>query len=63
MHCIFAPLTNTNILGKLPIRDSNNGVNWKLLSVDLQKYNTHVTAKDRIYEQDALRSVNSLGLY
>jgi hypothetical protein len=35
--CIFAQLTNSNILGKLPIRDSNNRVNWKLLLVDLVK--------------------------
>ena len=24
MYCIFAQLTNNNVLGKLPIRDSNN---------------------------------------
>jgi hypothetical protein len=35
--CIFAQLTNSNVLGKLHIRDSNNGVNWKLLLVDLAK--------------------------
>jgi predicted thioredoxin/glutaredoxin len=36
-YCIFAQLTNSNILGKLPIRDSNSRVNWKLLLVDLAK--------------------------
>ena len=34
---IFAQLTNSNVLGKLPIHDSNNRVNWKLLLVDLAK--------------------------
>ena len=24
VYCIFAQLTNSNVLGKLPIRDSNN---------------------------------------
>ena len=33
MCCIFTQLTNSNVLGKLPIRDSNNRVNWKLLLV------------------------------
>jgi hypothetical protein len=37
VYCIFAQLTNNNVLGKLPIRDSNNRVNWKLLLVDLAK--------------------------
>ena len=37
MYCIFAQLTNSNVLGKLPIRDSNNKVNWKLLLVGLAK--------------------------
>ena len=37
MYCIFAQLTNSNVLGKLPIRDSNNRVNWKLLLVDSAK--------------------------
>ena len=35
--CIFAQLTNSNVLGKLRIRDSNNRINWKLLLVDLAK--------------------------
>jgi hypothetical protein len=35
--CIFVQLTNNNVSGKLPIRDSNNRVNWKLLLVDLAK--------------------------
>ena len=36
-YCIFAKLTNSNVLGKLAIRDLNNWVNWKLLLVDLAK--------------------------
>ena len=30
-YCIFAQLINSNVLRKLPIRDSNNRVNLKLL--------------------------------
>ena len=42
VHCIFAKLTNSNFLGKLPICDSNNRVDWKLLyRWTLQKYNIH----------------------
>jgi hypothetical protein len=37
VYCMFTQLTNSNVLGKLPIRDSNNRVNWKLLLVDLAK--------------------------
>ena len=37
MYCIFAQLTNSNVLGKLPIRDANNEVNWELLLVGLAK--------------------------
>jgi hypothetical protein len=37
VYCIFAQLTNSNVLGMLPIRDSNNRVNWKLLLVDMAK--------------------------
>jgi hypothetical protein len=37
VYCIFAQLTNSNVLGKLPIRDSNNEVNWELLLVGLAK--------------------------
>jgi hypothetical protein len=37
VYCIFAQLTNSNVLGKLHIRDSNNRENWKLLLVDLAK--------------------------
>jgi hypothetical protein len=33
----FMCVANCNVLGKLPIRDSNNRVNWKLLLVDLAK--------------------------
>ena len=36
-YCIFAQLTNINVLGKLPIRDSNNRVNREMLLVDLAK--------------------------
>jgi hypothetical protein len=36
-YCIFAQLTNGNVFGKLPIRDSNNRVNWMLLLVDMAK--------------------------
>jgi hypothetical protein len=36
--CIFAQLTNCNVLGKLLIRDSNNNkVYWKLRLVNLAK--------------------------
>ena len=30
-------VTISNVLGKLPICDSNNRVNWKLLLLDLAK--------------------------
>ena len=33
-YCIFTQLTNSNVLGKLPVRDLNNRINWKLLLVD-----------------------------
>jgi hypothetical protein len=46
-YCIFAQLTKSNVLGKLPIRDSNNRVNWKLLFVDLAKIQH---TRDHIYE-------------
>jgi hypothetical protein len=36
-YCIFAQLTNSNVLGKSPIRDSNNRVNWKFVLVNLAK--------------------------
>ena len=50
-YCIFAQLTNSNVLEKLPIRDSNNRVNWiNCYWWIWQKYNTHVTVKDHIYE-------------
>ena len=35
VYCIFAQLTNSNVLSMLA--DSNNRVNWKLLLVDLAK--------------------------
>jgi hypothetical protein len=34
---VFYFCPNSNVLGKLPIRDSNNRENWKLLLVDLAK--------------------------
>jgi hypothetical protein len=37
VYCIFVQLSNSNVLGKLPIRDSNYWVNWKLLLVDWAK--------------------------
>ena len=36
-HVRIVQLTNSNVLGKFPIRDSNSRVNWKLLLVDLTK--------------------------
>jgi hypothetical protein len=39
-YCVFARLTNSNVLGKFPIHDSNNRVNWKLLLVDMPKIYT-----------------------
>jgi hypothetical protein len=39
-YCVFARLTNSNVLGKFPIHDSNNRVNWKLLLVDMAKIYT-----------------------
>jgi hypothetical protein len=50
VYCIFAQLTNSNVLGKSPIRDSNNRETGNMLLVVEQKYNTHVTVKDQIYE-------------
>ena len=37
LHRHVRIVTNSNVLGKLPIRDSNYRVNWKLLLVDLAK--------------------------
>ena len=39
VYCIFAQLTNSNVLGKLPIRD------WIW-----QKYNEHATLNDQIHK-------------
>jgi hypothetical protein len=50
VYCIFAQLTNSNVLGKLPIRDSNNSEIGNCYWWIWQKYNTHMTAKDQIYE-------------
>jgi hypothetical protein len=49
-YCIFAEPTNSDVLGKLPIRDSNNRGIWNFYWRIWQKYNTHVTVKDQIYE-------------
>ena len=46
----FSKLTNSNVLGKLPIRDSNNREIRSCYWWIWQKYNTHVTVKDHIYE-------------
>jgi hypothetical protein len=50
VYCLFAQQTNRNVLGKLPIRDSNNreirNCHWWIR----QKYNRHVTVKDQTYE-------------
>jgi hypothetical protein len=50
VYCIFAQPTNNNVLGKLPIRDSNNREIGNCYWWIWQKYNTHVTVKDQIYE-------------
>ena len=47
-YCIFAQLTNSNVLGKLPIRDSNNRINWKLLLVELAQIQ-HTRDNERPY--------------
>jgi hypothetical protein len=41
VYCIFDQLTNSNVLGKLPIRDSNNRVNWKWLLGGFGKNTLH----------------------
>jgi hypothetical protein len=54
-YCIFAQLTNSNVLGKLPIHDSNNRVNWELLLVVLAKIlyaRDGDSVKDQIYEKN-----------
>jgi hypothetical protein len=43
VYCIFAQLTNSNVLGKLPIRDSNNREVGNCYWWIWQKYNAHVT--------------------
>ena len=47
----------------LSIRDSNNRVNWKLLLWIWQKYNTHATVKEQIYEQTLTNIDNELYCY
>ena len=63
MYCIFTQLTNSNVLGKSPIRDSNTretgNCNWWIW----QKYNTHVTVKDHIYEYTLTNTDNELYCY
>jgi hypothetical protein len=50
VYCIFAQLTNSNVLGKLPIRDSNNKEISKLLLVDLAKIQCTRDGEGQIYE-------------
>jgi hypothetical protein len=48
VYCIFTQLTNSNVLGKFPIRDS---INREITIGGFgKKYNTHVTVKDRVYD-------------
>ena len=61
MYCTFAQLTNSNVLGKLPICDSNNR---KIENCYWQKYNTHVTVKAmQIYEQTLINIDSELYCY
>ena len=46
----FCPTNQYQCLGKLPIRDSNNSETGNCYWWIWQKYNTHVTVKDQIYE-------------
>ena len=47
VYCIFAQLTNTNVLGKLSIHDSSNKVNWKLHGIGYLGKNTiHTCTRD-----------------
>ena len=48
MYCIFAQLTNSNFLGKLPIHDTNNG---EIRGIDNLSYRLffYLDKKDEIY--------------
>jgi hypothetical protein len=62
-YCIFTQLTNSNVLGKSPIRDSNNRETGNCYWWIWQKYNTHVTVKDHIYEYMLTNTDNELYCY
>jgi hypothetical protein len=63
VYCIFTQLTNSNVLGKSPIRDSNNRETGNCYWWIWQKYNTHVTVKDHIYEYALTNTDNELYCY
>ena len=63
MYCIFTQLTNSNVLGKSPIRDSNNRETGNCYWWIWQKYNTHVTVKDHIYKYTLTNTDNELYCY
>ena len=63
MYCILAQLTNSNVLGKSAIRDSNNRETGNGYWWIWQKYNTHVTVKDHIYEYTLTNTDNELYCY
>ena len=63
MYCIFTQLTNSNVLGKSPIHDSNNRETGNCYWWIWQKYNTHVTVKDHIYEYMLTNTDNELYCY
>ena len=63
MYCIFTQLTNSNVLGKSRIRDSNNRETGNCYWWIWQKYNTHVTVKDHIYEYTLTNTDNELYCY
>ena len=56
MYCIFAKLTNSNVLGKLSIRDSNNSEIGNCYWWIWQKYNTRgVGSFEKLEGGQALR--------
>jgi hypothetical protein len=63
VYCIFTQLTNSNVLGKSRIRDSNNRETGNCYWWIWQKYNTHVTVKDHIYEYTLTNTDNELYCY
>ena len=63
MYCFFTQLTNSNVLGLSPIRDSNNRETGNCYWWIWQKYNTHVTVKDHIYEYTLTNTYNELYCY